>query len=501
VSLRDNPIFLTQKRLVHRGGVLAAILIAALIGLSLFSGLVAYLANPRDFDFQSAQDAGEMFYGWTIGVEILVLAFGAFSRISQTLANERKAGLWDSNRLTPLKPQQIIIGYWFGAPLREVYMGAVLGGIGLIIVLLSRLPFTLWLGTQVLAASTALFLGLLGLLMGMAFSRPQGILIVLAVFFLYPFSLIAPHYMLTNFLFPIYGIANLFINANPGNNPPREWSEDPQMFGLAMPAIIVSLILQLIIGIFLWRAAKRKTSDPFRAPLLRWEAVALFGIFVFAQHGLLWGLWHGSFPSPAPPHDEFYERDSMLPIVNVSTVLVGVVILAFAGLKPEHVRVEAMRSGLKNTMEIFRRSSVFLALILAAVGIAGMCTQSIFSFSDSWKIEAVVAGNLLDCLLIFSLLLEFCRLRFKRRALGFAALWLFVICLLPYILAGVFTTSAFAWASLLSPGVVALGQPGNEELTCLFWIIAAHFGVVVLLFLMWRREWLKLLAKASADQK
>ena len=100
----DNPIFLTQKRLVHRAGVLAAVLIAALIGLSLLSGLIAYLVGPRNFDFRSPQDAGRMFYGWVIGVEILVLVIGGFSRILNVLANERKAGLWDSNLLTPLHP-------------------------------------------------------------------------------------------------------------------------------------------------------------------------------------------------------------------------------------------------------------------------------------------------------------------------------------------------------------------------------------------------------------
>ena len=50
MSLGDNPIFLTQKRLVHRGGVLAAILIAALIGGSLLAGLISYVASPRNFN-------------------------------------------------------------------------------------------------------------------------------------------------------------------------------------------------------------------------------------------------------------------------------------------------------------------------------------------------------------------------------------------------------------------------------------------------------------------
>jgi hypothetical protein len=127
MNLNDNPIFLTQKRLVHRGGVLAAILIAALIGGCLLAGLISCVVNPYNFNsFGTVKDAGEMFYGWVISVEILVLIVGSASRITNVLANERKAGLWDSNRLTPLAPSRIIVGYWFGAPLREFYMGAVL---------------------------------------------------------------------------------------------------------------------------------------------------------------------------------------------------------------------------------------------------------------------------------------------------------------------------------------------------------------------------------------
>ena len=70
MKLNENPIFLTQKRLVHRGGVLAAILISAIVGLSLLSGLVAYRVNASYYfpDFETAQQAGKTFYGFTIGV-------------------------------------------------------------------------------------------------------------------------------------------------------------------------------------------------------------------------------------------------------------------------------------------------------------------------------------------------------------------------------------------------------------------------------------------------
>ena len=75
-------------------------------------------------------------------MEILVkvLVIGSASRITNVLANERKAGLWDSNRLTQLAPSRLIAVFWFGAPLREFYMGAVLAGIGLLVVFIGRLP-------------------------------------------------------------------------------------------------------------------------------------------------------------------------------------------------------------------------------------------------------------------------------------------------------------------------------------------------------------------------
>jgi hypothetical protein len=499
VNLNDNPIFLTQRRLVHRGGVLAPMLIAALVGLSLLAGLIAYLADPLNFsDFHSPQEAGKMFYGWTIGVEILVLILGGFSRISNSLANERKAGLWDSNRLTPLKPAQLVTGYWFGSPLREFYMAATLAGIGLVVVLAGRLPVTLWLGTQVLIFSTALFFGLLAVLVGMVLQRPQGGVIFLLLFFLFQsFSFAMPRFVLTNFLLPVYGIVNLFMDAgNSGKDySVREWGGLPQIFGLPIYPILLSLGLQLLVGIFLWRAAIRKTVNPFQPPLRRWEAVAIFGILLIVQHGLIWGLWCGQFPKAAS--NEFYDFcESLLSIVHCGTILLAIIILAAASPQPEAVRVKAMRLGVKNLGAIFSGSSVSLAFALAAVAAVALFSQCAFSFGGSWEIYLIAIGNLLTFFLIFALLLEFCRLRHKRRALGFVTLWLFILCVMPFILAGVFTNAAVGKLSLLSPGVVALANPSDENLNYLLGIVAGHFGIVVLLFIGWRRQWKQLLAKA-----
>ena len=95
---------------------------------------------------------------------------------------------------------------------------------------------------------------------------------------------------------------------------------------------------------------------------------------------------------------------------------------------------------------------------------------------------------------MFSLLLEYCRLRFKRRSLGFVALWLFVLCVLPFILAGVFSSEALAKLSFLAPGTVALAGPDHDNLIIPAYATAMHLGVVVLLFIAWRRQWKLLIA-------
>jgi hypothetical protein len=501
VKLFENPVFLTQKRLTHRVGVLAAVLIAALIGLSLLSGQIAYLTSSDGITFSSSQEAGKVFYGWVLGLEILILIMGGFSRTARTLADERKSGIWDSNRLTPLHPSQLVTGYWFGTPLREFYMGAVLAVIGLVIVILGRLPVTLWLGTQVLVASTALLFGLMALLVGMAFQRPQsGFLLLLGFIFLQAFALFKPKFLVTNFLLPIYSLVHLFrIPAPADEDSSRDWSGLPEIFGLHVHPILLSLGLQLVVGWFLWRIIVRKTANPFQPLMLRREVVALFGILIGVQHGLLWGVWHGQYPN-VQAGSYFGSGDSnfMLQVVQGAALLLGIVLLTFASPLPERVRVEALRTSAGNLRLVFSRSAVSLALALAAVAGAALLTQCLFSIADTWKTYLLAVGNLLDFFLIFILLVEFCRLKFRNRAMGFVALGLFILCVLPFILAGVFSDESIAYLSLLSPGVMALGEPnGGYYLKDLAVIVPAHFGVAVLLFFAWLNQWKQLLARTA----
>jgi len=471
--------------------VLAAILITSLVGLSLLAGLIAYLANPEGIHFDSPQEAGKVFYGWTVGIEALAMIVGIAFRVSRSLADDRKAGLWDSNRLTPLRAEQIVAGYWFGAGLRELYASIPLAACGLLIVLLSKLPIMVWVGSQILILSSAYFFALICLVASLVFERQQGALLVVALFILYPFSIIVPSRMLTNFLLPTYSIAYLF------HIDDRDWNLFPHIFNVPIHPVLLSIGIQFLVGIFFWRAALRKTARPTQPLMSRWEAFALFAILVVIQQGLIWNIWMGQYPNKIGAQRVGFGEIPLLQLVYAATMFVGVIILGTTSPLPEVVRIESLRQKFGNSRSIFSRSVVGLAVALALVGGAGVFAQCIFSIQDMWRVVLAVAINLAELLVIFTLLLEFCRLRHKRLAVGFITLWLFILWVLPFILGLVFLNWGFVRASLLTPGFFALAKNFDQDWNLLFLTELAHFGIVVVLFLAWRRQWNRLLAKAS----
>jgi hypothetical protein len=191
----------------------------------------------------------------------------------------------------------------------------------------------------------------------------------------------------------------------------------------------------------------------------------------------------------------YYEN--LLPVVQGGTLLVGLLLLALASVQPERMRLESLRLGFQNFGAIFSRSAVSLAVILAGLASALMATQFMFSLADSWRIILAVSVNLTELFLVFALLLEYCRLSFHRRALGFVALWLFGLGVVPFILAGVFSNEAFAQFSLLAPGFFALTERHDPDWSLLFLTLLVHLGFVVLLWLGWQRQWKQLLVKAA----
>src|SRR5262249_14488341 len=146
----------------------------------------------------------------------------------------------------------------------------------------------------------ALLFGLLGMVIGMAVSRPQGwMLLFVAVLFLYPISTFTAGWVLTNFFLPSFAVIYLFMKDVDGSSTSSgpNWHAMPEFFGLGVPPVLYTFAVQAIVGIFLWRITVRKSANPFQAPLRRRETVALFGVLLFLQHGLIWNAWRDALRS------------------------------------------------------------------------------------------------------------------------------------------------------------------------------------------------------------
>lgn len=501
MTLLENPIFLTQKRLVHRAGVLAPILIAAVIGLSLLAGLIAYIFDPMTFDFRSVTEAGKAFYAWILGMEALVLLLGVLGKIAQTVADERRAGLLDSNRLTPLRPFEIVAGYWLGSPLGEFYISVVLGVIGLAIVLVARLPLGVWLSTQMLIFSTALLLGLLALLTGMTMQRLHDTFVVLLflVFLSITFGFSYPKICIVNFLLPIYAILDLLWGGGAESGRISDWRGWPSIFGQPIPPLLFTLLLQTILGIIFWRLALRKAASPFQL-VPRWEPVAIFALLVLAQHGLMWNVWRGQWPMEHPWAGGL--TATLLAVMHACTIIVGAAILASISPPVQRVRLDVLRAAAPRFGLVPGQSAVPFAFVLTAIAGGATATHVIYSWNEAAKAFAIVVASLLTCFLSFVLLLEFCRFQFNQSAPGVIVFGLFVLWVLPVVLACIFPESGLGELSFISPGIVALREPYTRPPRFdPAQVLCVQTGIVVLLYFAWLSRWKKTIAALRAELK
>ncbi len=491
MKLFENPVFLTHWRLTRRTGMLAPALISILVGSSLLAGLIASSLDISTSRLKSPQEGGRTFYGWVVALEMLVLLIGGFSHIWRALAEDRKSGMLDSHRMTPQTPANLAVGYWCGAPLRELGMGAVLALFGVPIVLLAKLPFSLWLISQMLVASTTALFWLLALLVGQTLNRAVGILLLLVlVGFMLFFIMPSREFVVTGQLLPVHALASLF--ADQAGVP----DEPLALFGISVHRTLVTWGLQIIVGAFLWRATVRRFAEPTDALFSRREALALVALLVGCQHVLIWAPNHG-VPSGAIAclvHDS-WNRQTMLAATQAAALLVGLFAIVLLNPTPERIRILLLRHKARSLGIVVSNGPVLFAVQLTAVVGLLLGIQFAPCLGLTWKAYATALLNTFEIFMVFGLWLDVCRLQFRRRALGYFALGLFVVTVLPYILAGAFSSDTLARWSLLSPGLGALSKPETSQTNAMFNIALAHLVVVGLLLLIWRNRWGKVLAR------
>jgi hypothetical protein len=495
VKLFENPVFLTHWRLTRRTGILAPAIISILVGSSLLAGLIASLLDTSTSRFRSPQDCGRAFYGWVIALEMLVLLLGGFAHIWSALAEDRKSGLLDSHRMTPQTPADLVIGYWCGAPLREFGMGALLALFGVPVVLLAKLPFSLWLISQMLVASTTALFWLLALLAGLTLDRAVGMVLMLVLVVSVQLGIIAsPQLVVTGQLLPVQALASLFADET------RVPQEQLALFGFSVHPILVTWGLQIIVGALFWRATVRRFAEPTDPLFSRREGLALLALLVGCQHALIWSPNHGG-PSGAVAchaHNE-WGRQFMLGVTQGAALLMGLFAIALLSPTPEQTRILLLRRNVRSLGIVVSTGPVLLAVQLAAVVGLLLGIQFAPCLGLTWKAYATASLNTFEIFFVFGLWLEVCRLQFRKRALGYFGLGLFIVAVLPYVLAAAFSSDGLGRLSLLSPGFGVLMEPEPARTDVMFLVALSHLLLVGLLILVWHNRWGKVLARLARE--
>jgi hypothetical protein len=110
----DNPIFVKHLRSRLRPQPLAASAVVVMV-LCMCIAWAGYqldgFANGRAFE-------------WLIVLQgILLIVMGA-SQVSSAVGSSRASGILDFHRVSPLTPSELVLGFFFGAPIREYVLFA-----------------------------------------------------------------------------------------------------------------------------------------------------------------------------------------------------------------------------------------------------------------------------------------------------------------------------------------------------------------------------------------
>jgi len=183
-------------------------------------------------------------------------------------------------------------------------------------------------------------------------------------------------------------------------------------------------------------------SDPTRPAFTRSVAVLVFGVLSLVQQGLIW------------PGDE--RSRFMIGSVYGAMLLLGVALVAALSLKPDQARIMTLRMGHRGQQWTFWHSGPAVALALSAVGSVTLAIYFMSLDKTDWMRWLLASINLVTVLVSCAVLIELSSLQFRRKTASFIALGMFVLYLLPFLLALVFQSQNLVHFSMVATGVTAL---------------------------------------------
>jgi hypothetical protein len=397
----DNPIFIKHARSRLRAQPLASSVVITLV--------ICVLIAWGGYQLDAYLSGGT--FGMFLALQAVILGIMGASQVGSAVGAARASGILDFHRVSPLSPSELVLGFFFGAPVREYILFAC------------TLPFSIFC----VAVGTPDFRGFVQLM----------ILLVVSSWVLHAFSLL--NALVLRRQAGSRGVVGLIIFLGlmsgsflPGFGRIAALVEgDPRLdfFGISLPWLAVVLLYQFAALFFVYLASKRKMHSERSHPFSKTQALGAMTVLGLLILGGIWGL------------TDFAEAG-----LAILYVLVLVGILLTTTVTPTQAECykglwRAQKQG-RSGLPVWDDLSVnrpWLAALCAVILITATLVWNRLRGADASISSTIREGfplaiaNGVLVVAYFGLALQYFLLRFGRRGTSFLSLFLFLVWVVPLI--------------------------------------------------------------------
>lgn len=367
-------------------------------------------------------------FGLYLCLQAVILVVMGGSQVGLATAGAKSSGILDFHRVSPVPSTALVLGFFFGAPIREYALFAVTLPFSVFCLAFGEPSFRGFVQLMIALVLIAWIVHGLALLNGLLVRSHRGTMGVMG---------------LAGVFFLFLGVPLLFWASNASSLV--EMDVRLRFYWLFLPWLAVVLIMAGPILFLLFLASRRKMESDLNHPLSKPQGLAALGLIGFVLEGVCWRGDFGQATIQAPVN-----RDNLL-VINITLLylmVVGGLILA-AMVTPNRAEYlkglwRASNQG-RNRLSVWHDLSlnrIFTAAaclaILAIASIAGSHLDQTpgpqyahpGSFSLATATAVLVVGYL-------GLALQFFLLQFGRRGTTYFTLFLFIVWLVPVMIGAI----------------------------------------------------------------
>ncbi len=405
----DNPIFVKHFRSrLRRQPLASAIVVTVVLCVCIIWG---------GFELDAFKTGGA--FGALFALQAVILAIMGSTQVGTSVASARGSGILDFHRVSPLSATELLLGFFFGAPIREYLLLACTLPFVVLCLAMGVPDFRGLVQLMIVQIATSWVLQGFSLLNALVLKKQVGSRGVIGL-------VIFLGLMSGSFISGFGHVANIV------DREPRL-----SLFGVSLPWLAVVLLYEALMLFFLFLASRRKMESERLHPFSKPQAVAAMATLGVLLAGAVWDL---------------ADFEAIAVLVLYLLVIIGILLtLTVTPTQAEYYKglwraVKQGRSSLSFWDDLAPNRPFLLvvcALVLVTATIAWRQLGGPAGGSSSPLREAfpLAIANGVLVVAYFGLAHQFFQLRFGKRGSNYLALFLFLIWGVPLVVG---TISLFA---------------------------------------------------------